>query len=377
MKNITLNQLNCLLTKPSVQFDREIYGNQVLNSSDQPDKMMLWTFKNVTTDVLLAIVEKDVNKMVLLEQKHNGTQPVDSIRQQIRMAQTMFGKILFADNNFKTNDCKVVNALSHMPLHEVLLNCMQCLINDSSKVLVVLSETRREIIESIFGRHPDECNECVTTPFLDDLGITGSVLTYEWQQQLRQHIHTTQIIFDNGDYVSALNELVINLFERNQLPWQPRSVFIQESLKDQFASFVETSGLSVRSVLEENDAFDPIRAIVHKTNGKLLQNKDRTISLMVNVPTKYVIDVDGNWATVNFFRTMKDVCQILNNEKCIADTIKYTSIWTENVSLLYQIAFSLKTFVVWNNCFGVFDDVVPCPMAAQNWTLTFNAKYNR
>lgn len=342
-------------------FDSELDTSRGTAANDLPDQLYTCEYNNVQSSQLDVALDKNARALAILEQKNSRNQSIDSILQQIQIARSAIVRVALDDND-------VVFIDSCTPLHEALYNLKRRLKWEPARIVVVLDNNRRELMQEIFNQQPESEREYKQ---IESRPVPN-------MNRDRQRIHTTQIIFDNGDYQSAFDMLAINLSKRNVWPWQCDSVYIQESLKDQFfAWFADKSGFAVRDASTDNAVNQPYRSVVAKTNGKLWQNADRTVCLLIDVPIKHVIDIDGRWTTLTFFRTAKEICHLLNQETCIANTIKYTSIWTENISLLYQTAFMLNTFVIWNNCWGIFDDVVPCPMSINQFELNANDKHDR
>lgn len=185
-------------------------------------------------------------------------------------------------------------------------------------------------------------------------------------QQFRHRIHTVQIIFDNSDYQSAFDTLVVNLTP-GAGQWPLQTVFIAESLKDDFLQVLSNKWPRITYSGSDAHEYD---TVIAKTNGQLWTNGAWNAVLLIHVPTKYATECKGNWITVNFFRTPKDVYQLLRSESSNDTNWEFASVWTENIALLYQTVLQLKSHAVWNNCYGVFGtDIVPRPIAEQNWSL--------
>lgn len=315
---------------------------------------------------------KNPDPIARLEHINNGGQSVHVTTKQIEIAAEI--DVEDAHNYVERS---FVNSLSHLPISEVFVNIKQCLKRDGSQLVVLCDDQRRELIQSLF-QTPPELVSSVDDPriegFSTELKESHTYTVNQLQEVVQQRFHTTQIIFESGDYISAFDALIVNQSDRLHSPWRIRTIFIEESLKQKFDHFVgseqfvtsnETS-MDGPSYYNEN-----LNVATKRMGGRIIQNANKTISLVVGISTKYVNDMFPFLVTVNFFRTPKDLYQLIKNEQKPSEQINthFTSIWTENVSLLYEVVIALNSTVIWGNCLGIFDGIIPCPLASRNWAV--------
>lgn len=354
------DQLNNLLSDIKLRFDKEHC------TMDKSVNKFLWKFNEIKCEIFLQQLNRSKN-LAEIECKNIASSDMYNILQQIQLA------IDFeADQNVKQCGCKAINALNHIPLYDVLIHCLQHIRVNSSEITLLVDDNRTELIEYLFGIQPKERITNPDSNCLENFHL-NLISPEAFRESITNRFDTNQIIFDSSDYLSAFDALVRNLVEPVNLPWRIKTVFVQETLRDFFFNFisVETSIFqdnTTRGADKLDDFCKELNLLIKRTNGKLFQNNSNTISLLVNVPTNSLstsLSMHGA-VTVNFFRTPKEICQRINNEKYAANAIKFTSIWTENISVLYDVALSVKSNAIWNNCYGIFGAGFLCPTISSN-----------
>lgn len=248
-----------------------------------------------------------------------------------------------------------LNALRHISFGEFLLSCHFKVQQNPISFSIYTDSCRIGIIEKMFGGQ----YERVDVPVND----VGKLLLHE-------SIVCTQIIFDSSDLASAIDALLINLTDRTTAPWRIQSVYVQESLK---AAGIETliadrlngvNDVDSKLSVNENERLEH-EQITKRFGGKLLKSDNDSIILLFDVPFKHVHKPDANApkllyvpVAVNYFRTTKEVIQLVNEEN--GDFKKrLASIWTENIGLLYELVAGLKNDIFWSNSIGSFDVAMP------------------
>lgn len=357
MSQNSADHLNSLLCDIKIEFD-----NTKNCKMEKSINKFLWKFNEIKCIAFLEQLKKS-EIIAAIECRNNGIVEKYNILQQIQMA-----KDFKAEGNITGCKCNAINALNFIPLYDVLIHCIQHIEVNSSEITLLLDDNRTELVENLFQNQPIEC---VTNPdphFLEQIQL-NLLSAEEFLESTTSRFNTKQIIFDNGDYLSAFDALVANLAEPVRLPWRIKTVFIQETLREFFFDFVSADNSIFRNnttkIAEELDDFGKeLSVLIKRTNGKLFQNASNTITLLVDVPTNNIttsLSVQGS-VTVNFFRTAKEICQRINSAKNVNTAVKFTSIWTENISVLYDVALNIKSSAIWSNCYGIFGEGFLCPV---------------
>lgn len=364
------DHLNSLLCDLKLGFDDTKNTNM-----EKSVNRFLWKLKFSRVAFLEQLNRSEI--IAAIECRNNGIVERYNILQQIQMA-----KDFKFEGNITGCKCKAINALNHIPLYDVLIHCVEHIEVNSSEITLLLDDNRTQLIENLFQSQPFEC---VTNPDPHSLEHFQLKLlsVEELLESTATRFNTNQIIFDNGDYLSAFDALVTNLTEPVNLPWRIKTVFIQETLREFFFDFVSADNSIFRNntikIEDELDDFGKeIKILIKRTNGRLFQNVSETISLLVDVPTNHIttsLSMQGSVA-VNFFRTTKEICHRINNIKNVSTAVKYASIWTENISVLYDVALNIRSSAIWNNCYKIFGEGLLCPVIShKSSSITSDSRF--
>lgn len=156
--------------------------------------------------------------------------------------------------------------------------------------------------------------------------------------------HCSQIVYDSGDLKSAFYQLKLSNGDRTS-PWRIRNFWIQESLREQFIEMVKNECKS------SNDADQVEKENARKLGAQVVEYDEQTIIIGAG---RKQIDCD-HFVFVNFFRTPKESVNLLNADpmtQCI-------SIWSENVSLTFELAQQLNALNIWINSNGIIEPSLP------------------
>lgn len=167
-------------------------------------------------------------------------------------------------------------------------------------------------------------------------------------------IYGCQIIFDSADISSAFTELG-KAWQDNTAPWRIRSCWIQESLKEQFFAEIQSCIVTAEKYFE-NYQEDIVSSVEQSRalGATVIQTPNKRSPALVCGVNRKNINCD-HLVFVNFFRTAKDVITLVN-----ADTnVVCSSIWTENISIAYEVANKLASLNVWINSNGILNPAVP------------------
>ncbi|KAJ6643508.1 Aldehyde dehydrogenase family 16 member A1 [Pseudolycoriella hygida] len=163
----------------------------------------------------------------------------------------------------------------------------------------------------------------------------------------------TQIIFDSADSKSAFNVLAAALNDTTS-PWKIRSCWIQDTLKTEFMNSFQSFIWNARQLTdEENVNLENIVTNSKQYDATVIQSKDKNATFLVDV-TKRHIDSDL-CVVVNFFRTAKEVVSLVH----ATDATNSVSLWSESISLAFDVADKLKVANVWINSNGLLHPQIP------------------
>lgn len=282
-------------------------------------------------------VFENPNLIAQLEHQHNDEQPIECTLQHLRIAESYCQDELVD----KLSVAYRLHATSNRPLGLFILQCFYAKANDSFKIHT--DSKRLPLIRCVFGESS-----------VEDGTVAPGPKSFHFARKC------TQIILDSGDLESAIDAMFANQSDRTVTPWRINSIFVQETLRNQFY-------LSINDRLNALNHLQP--SPVNRTNlnggeftrkfgGKYIESNNKMIALIMETLPKYIeaSDDDETPVAVNFFRTTKEVIQLINGDdgdRVAADS-KTASIWTENISLLYELVNSLNVRCVWVNSIGLY-----------------------
>lgn len=174
------------------------------------------------------------------------------------------------------------------------------------------------------------------------------------------------IIFDSSDIDSA-TDVLATAWENNSVPWKIRNVLVQESISETFIKTIENKIRSFDSIVLKDPVFIELLQgslnSASKMGFTILQNEhDKNVlkPLIVMGPNRKYFDKDDSQMMspiilMNTFRTAKEAVALSKSTSRSGSA----SIWTENISLAYEVLSSLDVSTVWINNFGYFDPNVP------------------
>lgn len=272
-----------------------------------------------------------------LEHQHNDEQPIECTLKHIEVA-----KIYCCDEfgDSVTADCGL-DAFCSRPLSLLVLQCFYTKQNDS--VTIYTDMKRLPLIRYAFGENYEEKENVTHLPE---------------REKLKRKC--TQIVFESGDLESAVDALFANLSDRTITPWRLNSIYVQETLRNQFYSSINDRLKALNNLKSSTIVRSKFNGteLTQKFGGKYIESDDKSIALLIETLPKYIETFNGDESPVgvNFFRTAKEVIQLVNDDDSRNITLdqKFASIWTENISLLYELVNSLNVRYVWSNCVGLY-----------------------
>uniref|UniRef100_A0A182LXI7 Aldehyde dehydrogenase domain-containing protein n=1 Tax=Anopheles culicifacies TaxID=139723 RepID=A0A182LXI7_9DIPT len=173
--------------------------------------------------------------------------------------------------------------------------------------------------------------------------------------------YCTMIVFDSCDLESASDRLAM-AWMSNNVPWAIRNVLVQENVKDEFVQLVKAK---LKPFSESQSKFlqksqqQALQAA--KTYGAQLVHSDSDASdikpTLAFVPgVQYLLSTNASAVqpspivAINAFRTAKEAISLAN-----ANNGGSVSLWTEELSLTFEIAYGLRSPTVWVNSYAEFN----------------------
>lgn len=288
----------------------------------------------------VKFIFENMDLIAQLEHQYNDGQPIECTLQHLRIAELYCRYDLLRFNLMKY---RKVDATASRPISDLVL---QCFYTSAQNDYSIRTDSKRSsLIRRVFG--------------VDQL-MEANVGTLASEQ--RSNRNCTQIIFDTADIDSAVDALIANLSDRTIAQWRIDNVYVQETLRIQFDVALTDrlnafNSLQSSSILHENSA--DIKSM-QKFGSKYIESNNKLMGFLFETLPKYVQQT-ANGAkppvTINYFRTAKELGQLVaadRNVDGVAVDFRSASIWTENVSLLYELANNLNVKIVWANAIGVY-----------------------
>lgn len=282
------------------------------------------------------------NLIAQLEHQNNDEQPIECTLQHLQVAAAYCRDELL----HQLSDHHSVDATSSQPLSLLVFQCFYAKADNPFQIFT--DSKRLPLVRRVFGKN-----------FVEEKSTAA--LATKRRQFTRK---CTQIVFESGDLESAVDSLFANLSDRTITPWRINSVYVQESLRDQFYLLINDRLTALNSGHASPVARSHLNGaeLTQKFGGKYIESDNKLIALLMETLPKYVEsrDVDELPVVINFFRTAKEVIQLINGDDSGDVTLdrRSASIWTENVSLLYELANSLNVRIVWVNSVGLYHQCV-------------------
>ncbi|XP_050100588.1 uncharacterized protein LOC126581153 [Anopheles aquasalis] len=191
--------------------------------------------------------------------------------------------------------------------------------------------------------------------------------------------YCTMIVFDSCDLESASDRLAF-AWATNDAPWAIRNVLVQETVKDELLQLVR---LKLKPYTEEQKQFlkKPLeKALAEAENlgAQLVQSPTDastikpTLALLPGV--QYLLPESANApqpspiVTVSVFRTAKEAVTLAN-----ANNGGSVSLWTEELSLTFEVAYGLQCGTVWVNSYAELNP--KCPYTFRKEDYTYGSDY--
>lgn len=229
------------------------------------------------------------------------------------------------------------------------------------QVLVPLQSICKKILEKLLGKSLSD---------LEINTISHGKSTYNG---------STMIVTENADINAAIDDIVKS-WNNVWLPWTIRKVLVQENIAEMFLAKLSKQLPKVDQVIQRNQDviqnFETNFKKIQKKNLKYFSNAtDGPIkaTVVVGIPSNHfdhVWNVPNPIISLDIFRTVKEAITMLNKEP--GESI---SIWSENISEIFEITKNSDKGNVWVNCHGVVDPTCPFKMGS-NYMIMKNCKLN-
>lgn len=186
------------------------------------------------------------------------------------------------------------------------------------------------------------------------------------------------IVFDSAD-LEAASDVIISAFGDNSWSWKIRNVLVQESCYDRFVQLIESKLIPFNEIyrkdVELQSSFTNALEKAKTLGLKLITNETDTNdikpTLIVGQNRKYFDNIERAdipfFINLNVFRTAKEAASLSNTI-----LVPYTSIWTENISLAYEMFEKIASPIIWSNCHGKISPKVPFGLAITSHLLLGN-----
>jgi len=333
------NQIKC--DQAINNMEHEMFANEKILHEPANAKCFAITFNvgtQLTTDIASKI--KSFSDYIQKNEQVNG-EDCQSTLKQIDLAVDFMNNSTksenfesFKDINSIKRDKVVISATSDKSLFEIFVSIQYASVA-SKKITFILDENReylKQVFQSVF--HISEVIETVSS-------IT------------KTSQYCTQIIFDSADYLSAFNVLA-TAFNETTAPWKIRSCWIQDTLQSKFFSCFQSLLSNSRPLNDvQKTELNNILVKSKQYDCKVFQSEDKNATFLVGLTKKHI---DSNLGVlVNFFRTPKEVVSLVQT----TDKTNSISLWSESVSLAYDVTDKLDVENVWINSNGLLNPEVP------------------
>ncbi|KFB44608.1 AGAP002764-PA-like protein [Anopheles sinensis] len=182
--------------------------------------------------------------------------------------------------------------------------------------------------------------------------------------------YCTMVVFDSADLDSASDRLAA-AWSTNDAPWAIRSVLVQENIKDEFVLLVKSKLKPFTEGQKQflKDPFMKALAAAESLGSQMIRNdsdsSDVKPTLAFGVPgVQYLLSAvtPSPIVVVNAFRTAKEAISLVNGNNGGS-----VSLWTEELSLTFEVAYGVRSQTVWVNSYAEFNPDCPYTFRAEDF----------
>lgn len=343
MSTSVKSELNKMLKEEHLSF-----SERNKNRSEQGEGIFKVKISASDKNKVIKVIEsavKNPKQIANIEYECNNNQPVECTIKHLNLLS------LYLNDICKLTDREVANvdARSKVSIADVLVDFQIWATKSKSDLQLIVDAPRKAALLKIFGS--DCIQPLLFTHYLGEPNTTSDIF------------HTTLAVFESGDTESAIDTLLMNLSDQTIAPWRIKSVYVQESIKETFLKALTPERLSRTTHSGTSTAIDAnnkYHTVAQKFNAQLISSSDAHINILIGVPRNHLDDLvpvcwpDCQATVVNFFRTPKELYQLCNGDTKSAESMRFLSIWSENILLFYEAVNSINANLFWSNSIGMF-----------------------
>lgn len=173
--------------------------------------------------------------------------------------------------------------------------------------------------------------------------------------------YCTMIVFESSDLESA-TDILAKAWVNSSVPWTVRNVLVQETVQEKFLLLLESK---MKPFLDNVPCEKEMRAAVNKASEAgfrmvqcLVDGVDLKPTVVCGANIDFFLEKNSTNASpilvFNAFRTAKEAISLAN-----AFNGGSVSLWTEELSLALEVAYSVSAQSVWVNSHAIFNPGFP------------------
>uniref|UniRef100_A0A182PE12 Uncharacterized protein n=1 Tax=Anopheles epiroticus TaxID=199890 RepID=A0A182PE12_9DIPT len=191
--------------------------------------------------------------------------------------------------------------------------------------------------------------------------------------------YCTMVVFESCDLESASDRLAI-AWNTNHAPWTIRNVLVQENVKDEFVQLVKGKLKPFTDSQKQflKKSYEQALAAAKSYGAQLVQSDSDASELkpmLAFVPgVQYLLSSNPGAVqpspivAINAFRTAKEAVSLANSNNGGS-----VSLWTEELSLTFEVAYGLRSQTVWVNSYAEFNP--DCPYTFRREDFCYGSEY--
>uniref|UniRef100_A0A182KAS5 Uncharacterized protein n=1 Tax=Anopheles christyi TaxID=43041 RepID=A0A182KAS5_9DIPT len=191
--------------------------------------------------------------------------------------------------------------------------------------------------------------------------------------------YCTMVVFDSCDIESASDRLVL-AWNTNDAPWAIRQVLVQENVKDEFVQLVKSKLKPFTKSQQQflGKSLTQALAAAASYGAQLVQNDSDASELKPVLAfvsgVQYLLSNNpaalhpSPIVAINVFRTAKEAVSLANSNNGGS-----VSLWTEELSLTFEVVYGLHSQTVWVNSYAEFNP--DCPYTFRKEDFCYGSEY--
>ncbi|XP_053670263.1 uncharacterized protein LOC128720609 [Anopheles nili] len=194
-----------------------------------------------------------------------------------------------------------------------------------------------------------------------------------------QMAYCTMIVFDSSDLESASDRLAL-AWSTNNAPWAIRNVLVQETVKEEFLLLVKSKLKpftdSQKQLLRDSlvKALEAAKSFGAMLTQNVSDASDIKPTLAFIPGVQYLLSGETTpyqpspIVAVDVFRTAKEAVSLANSNNGGS-----VSVWTEELSLMFEVAYGLRSQTVWVNSYAELNP--ECPYTFRKDDFCYGSDY--